>query len=456
MNNAIQEVQLDGLVGPTYHFGGLSFGNLASMQHAGWHSRPRQAARQGLAKMRQALTLGIVQALLPPLERPDFSFLRQAGFRGSDADILTQVAASAPYLLRLAMSSAFVWAANAATVIPSRDSIDGRCHMVVANLTATPHRALEGYARLALFRRLFPDPTVVRVHAPLPPGPALSDEGAANHSRLAPSHAEPGVHLFVYGRAHDTARSDLPRKFPARQTCEASQAVARLGHLIPQRAIFARQRPQAIDAGAFHNDVVMVATCDRILVHECSLVEQETVLHTLRQHLPTLQVFQVRQRDLSLRQAVKSYLFNSQLLLTPQGYVLLAPMQSSSGPAAKVTQRLLDAGFIDRLIFQELDQSMAGGGGPACLRLRLPLTAQEMASMTPGVLLDETTLQQLEAWVDQHYRDELTPAALADPQLLREAQQALEALTQLLGLGTLYAFQREGTSPCHPHESMRP
>jgi succinylarginine dihydrolase len=195
----------------------------------------------------------------------------------------------------------------------------------------------------------------------------------------------------------------------------------------------------------------MVATCDRILLHECSLVEQETVLHTLRQHLPTLQVFQVRQRDLSLRQAVKSYLFNSQLLLTPQGYVLLAPMQSSSGPAAKVTQRLLDAGFIDRLVFQELDQSMAGGGGPACLRLRLPLTSQEVASMAPGVLLDETILQQLEAWVDQHYRDELTPAALADPQLLREAQQALDALTQLLGLGTLYAFQREGTSPCHPH-----
>jgi succinylarginine dihydrolase len=451
MNYVIQEVQLDGLVGPTYHFGGLSFGNLASMQHAGWHSRPRQAARQGLAKMRQALTLGMVQALLPPLERPDFSFLRQAGFRGGDVEILTQVATSAPYLLRLAMSSAFVWAANAATVIPSCDSIDGRCHIVVANLTATPHRALEGYTRLALFRRLFPDQTLVHVHDPLPPGPALSDEGAANHNRLAQSHAERGVHVFVYGRAHDTARSDLPRKFPARQTCEASQAVARLGRLSPQRAVFTRQRPQAIDAGAFHNDVVMVATCDRVLIHECSLVEQEAVLHTLRQHLPTLQVFQVRQRDLSLRQAVKSYLFNSQLLLTPQGYVLLAPMQSSSGPAAKVTRHLLDAGFIDHLIFQELDQSMAGGGGPACLRLRLPLTHQEMASMAPGVLLDETILQQLEAWVDQHYRDELTPAALADPQLLREAQQALDALTQILGLGALYTFQREGTSPCHPH-----
>src|SRR5215470_14096078 len=143
------ELQLDGLVGPTHHFGGLSFGNLASMRHAGWQSRPRQAARQGLAKMRQVLALGVPQAVLPPLLRPEVGLLRQVGFRGSDAAVLTQAAASAPYLLRLAMSSAFMWTANVATVIPSSDSVDGRCHVVVANLVATPHRALEGSARAA-------------------------------------------------------------------------------------------------------------------------------------------------------------------------------------------------------------------------------------------------------------------------------------------------------------------
>jgi succinylarginine dihydrolase len=450
MNYTVQELQLDGLAGPTHHFGGLSFGNLASMQHAGWQSRPRQAARQGLAKMRQVLSCGMVQALLPPLERPDLRFLRQTGFRGSDAEVLTQAATQAPYLLRLAMSSAFMWTANAATVIPSSDSTDGRCHIVVANLTATPHRALEGIGRTAMFRCLFADTTLVHVHDPLPPGPALHDEGAANHCRFTGRQAECGRHLFVYGRAHDTAPSELLRKFPARQSLAASQAVARLGLLPAGRAVFARQHPRAIDAGAFHNDVVMVATGERLLVHERSLVEQDTVLHTLRQHFPALHVYQVRQRDLSLQQAVKSYLFNSQLLQTTQGYVLLAPMQSSSGPAAKVLQRLLEAGFIDRLVFQELDQSMAGGGGPACLRLRLPLTHQEMASMTPGVLLDIARIQQLEAWVDRHYRDELTPDALADPQLLQETRQALDALTQLLGLGAIYSFQREGASPCHP------
>ncbi|HEY7492823.1 MAG TPA: N-succinylarginine dihydrolase [Candidatus Tectomicrobia bacterium] len=442
MKRTGQEIQLDGIVGPTHHFGGLSFGNVASMQHAGWHSHPRQAARQGLAKMRQVLELGLVQAVLPPLPRPDVCFLRRAGFSGSDTEVLAKAIARAPYLVSLAMSSAFMWTANAATVIPSRDSADGRCHVIVANLLATPHRALEGPARATMLRRLFRNAHLVVVHDPLPANPALSDEGAANHCRFATSQANRGWHLFVYGRAHDTPKRDLPRTFPARQSREASLAVARLGQLRPGRGLFVRQQACAIDAGAFHNDVVMVNDGNRLLLHEQCLVEQETVLQQLRQHLPTLRVHQVRQRDLSLRQAVQSYLFNSQLLHAPQGNVLLAPLQSSSGPPVKVIQRLLDEGFVDRVVFQDLSQSMAGGGGPACLRLRLPLTAQELATLTPGVILDTAKVQRLEAWVDQHYRDELTPRALADPALLREAQQALDALTQILDLGAIYPFQQ--------------
>jgi succinylarginine dihydrolase len=392
--------------------------------------------------MRQVLALGLPQAVLPPLARPEVSFLRQAGFSGSDTDVLAKAATSAPYLVRLAMSSAFMWAANVATVIPSSDSVDGRCHVIVANLVATPHRALEGPARAAMLRQLWRDTTLVVVHDPLPANPALSDEGAANHCRLATDHANCGWHLLVYGRAEDTFKRDLPRVFPARQSREASLAVARLGQLLPERTLLARQHPRAIDAGAFHNDVVMVGTCDRLLVHEYALVEQDMVLQTLRHHLPTLRIFQVSQHDLSLRHAVRSYLFNSQLLWTAQGYVLLAPMQSSQGAAAQVIRRLLDDGFITRVIFQDLDQSMAGGGGPACLRLRLPLTPQEATTLMPGVLLDEAKLQQLEAWVDRHYREALTPQDLADPALLSETQQALEALTQLLDLGPMYPFQQ--------------
>lgn len=437
----IQDLQLDGLAGPTHHFGGLSFGNVASMSNAGWHSRPRQAARQGLAKMRQVAELGLPQAILPPLERPDLQFLRQAGLCGRDAEVLAQAARHAPYLLRLAMSSAFMWTANTATVIPSSDSQDGRCHLIVANLIATPHRALEGPARTEMLRHLFPDAHRVRVHDPLPPTPAMSDEGAANHCRLAVSHADHGWHLFVYGRAHDTPAGELPHTFPARQTREASQAVARLGHLPEAKALFARQQAGAIDAGAFHNDVVMVSDVDRLLLHAQSLVDQPNVLRQLRHHMPTLHIHEVSQGDLTFPHAVESYLFNSQLLSTATGRVLLAPMQSSEGPAAKVIQRLLDDGFVDQVLFQPLDQSMAGGGGPACLRLRLPLTQAERGSMAPGVLLSDTTLQALETWVDQHYRDELSRTDLADPHLLNEVHQALDRLTQLLDLGSIYPFQ---------------
>lgn len=442
MKSCLQELQLDGLVGPTHHFGGLSLGNLASMTHTGWQSHPRQAARQGLAKMRLVLALGIPQAILPPLERPDLCFLRQAGFCGSNATILQLAATREPHLLSIAMSSAFMWTANTATVIPSRDSTDGRCHLVVSNLAATQHRALEGKPRAAMLRHLFSSPEKVLVHDPLPASSALSDEGAANHSRIFRPGSSSGAHLFVYGRAHHTPTTDLPRRFQARQTAAASRAVARLGRLPGSRFVLARQQPQAIDAGAFHNDVVMVADGDCLLLHENSLVDQSQVLQVLRQYVPELNIFQVSGDDLSLTEAVESYLFNSQLLHTCSGRVLLAPEQSGKGPAYKIIQRMLNEGFIVQVRFQNLDQSMAGGGGPACLRLRVLLTPEELQTLAPGVHLNACKLQRLETWVDRHYREKLNPEDLADPLLLDEAQTALDRLTQILALGSIYRFQQ--------------
>jgi succinylarginine dihydrolase len=445
MTHGRQELQLDGLVGPTHHFGGLSRGNLASMTHSGWQSHPRQAARQGLAKMRQVLALNVPQAILPPLERPDLDFLRQVGFSGDSTAVLQQAAACEPYLLSLAMSSAFMWTANTATVVPSCDSTDGRCHLVVANLAATPHRVMEAQPRAAMLRRLFSNPDKVVVHDPLPVSAAVSDEGAANHCRFSYPGMPTGHHLFVYGRSNRTPHADLPSCFPARQSDAGSRAVARLGCLPEHRRVLARQHPQAIDAGAFHNDVVMVVDENRILLHEHCLVDQQQVLQVLRRHVPDLHVYQVAEDELSMSQVVASYLFNSQLLSTPLGRVLLAPMQSRNGAAYKVIQRLLAEGFIDQVTFHNLDQSMAGGGGPACLRLRLSLTQDELQTLVPGVRLDQDKLQRLETWVDQHYRDRLTPSDLADPQLMRETQTALDRLTQILEIGSLYRFQRVPT-----------
>jgi succinylarginine dihydrolase len=428
MDDALVELQVDGLPGPTHHFGGLSAGNLASLAHAGFSSRPRAAARQGLAKMRQVLALGVPQAWLPPLPRPDLALLRGAGFRGSDAEVL-RAAADEPHLLHLATSSAFMWSANCATVVPASDSADGRCHVVAANLIAMSHRAREGTLRAAQLRTLLANSDEVVVHDPLPALADLGDEGAANHSRVW-SAGTPAIHLFVHGRVGGERQTT---RLPARQTREAGAAVARLAQLPDARVMHLRQHPAAIDAGAFHNDVVMVGDGARVLLHAEAWVDQAAALVELRRRVPALRVAEIASADLTLAEAVASYLFNSQLLTTPTGVVLLAPAQAGEGRAGAVVRRLIDDGFITRAVFLDLGESMANGGGPACLRLRLPLSALTLPRLAPGMLLDATRISALEAWVDRHYRETLTRAELADPQLLNEWQMAQAELARLIG-----------------------
>jgi succinylarginine dihydrolase len=293
-----------------------------------------------------------------------------------------------------------------------------------------------------MLRRILRDVPDLAVIDPLPPLTALADEGAANHSRLAAgAHGRPGVHLFVHGRAEGLPSEQLPTRFPARQSREACAAVARLLALPTPRVLHARQDPRAIDAGAFHNDVVMVADRDRVLLHEHAVVDQDRVLAQLRVLVPGLRAHMVADADLPLADAVRSYLFNSQLLATTEGTVLVTPAQAGEGAAGRVVRRLLDEGLIARALHLDLGESMANGGGPACLRLRVPLSAAQLAGVAPGVVLDVAKIAALEAWVDRHYREELSAEDLADPALLDEGRGALDELTALLGLGALYRFQ---------------
>ena len=79
----MREYNFDGLVGPTHNYGGLSLGNLASATHGGSASNPREAALQGLEKMRAVAALGVGQAVLPPQPRPSLRTLRRLGFIGN-------------------------------------------------------------------------------------------------------------------------------------------------------------------------------------------------------------------------------------------------------------------------------------------------------------------------------------------------------------------------------------
>jgi succinylarginine dihydrolase len=438
------EYNFDGIPGPTHNYSGLAEGNLASGHNAGLIANPRAAALQGLAKMRALAARGFPQAVLPPHERPFVPALRALGFAGNDAAVLAAAARDAPAILAGCSSAAAMWVANAATVSPSADTHDGRVHFTPANLAAHFHRALEAPTSTAVLRAIFADEARFTVHEPLPAAPQFGDEGAANHTRLATQPAAPGVEFFVYGR-RGFGGGPTPTRFPARQTLESSQAIARRHRLDPSRVVFAQQNPVAIDAGVFHNDVIAVGHGPALLCHEHAFVDQDMVLAALAGRIgPAFTPIVVREREVSLADAVATYLFNSQLLARADGrLVLVAPADvRDNARVASFLDRLLEtSGPVAEVLTFDLKQSMRNGGGPACLRLRIDLDSAERAAVRANVFLDDALASALEAWIRGHYRDRLAPADLADPCLLDESRRALDELSQLLRLGSVYPFQ---------------
>lgn len=445
----MREVNFDGLVGPTHNYAGLSPGNTAATEHEGEPGNPRAAALQGLDKMRLVASLGVPQAVLPPHPRPDPDALRRLGFAGSDADVLHAAAtrADGDHLLRLCSSASAMWTANAATVAPSSDCADGRVHLTPANLSAMFHRSLEAPTTTRVLRRIFADEATFVVHEPLPAGEHFADEGAANHTRLA---TDRGVaHLLAWGRkpwGRNTVRE--PTRFPARQSYAASAAIARLHRLHTDAAVLWQQAPEGIDAGAFHTDVLAVGSDELLLLHELAFVDPTLLLATLREKLGDGFRYCLASADeLPVEDAVRAYPFNSQLVRLPSGgMAIVAPEESSRNPRAKayLDRVVAEDNAVSTVHYIDVNASMNNGGGPACLRLRVPLTDDERKRLGGRVLLDEALYGELKHWVERHYRDRLTGADLADPKLLDESRTALDELTRLLELGPLFEFQSSG------------
>ena len=396
---------------------------------------------QGLANMRALAARGFAQAVLPPQRRPNLALLRRIGFDGSDADVIGKAFRQAPALLASAYSASSMWTANAATVSPSADTADGRAHFTVANLQCKLHRSQEPAQTARLLRAIFSASDYFAVHDALPATPAFSDEGAANHTRLAASHGTAGVALFVYGRVEFNPDAPAPQRFPARQTREASEAVARLHGLDPARTVLIAQNPAVIDQGIFHNDVIAVGNGNVLFYHEQAFLQEDRLLDAVRRAMAQVNAqlipIKVTARDISLADVVSSYLFNSQMLTKPDGRMaLVVPQecQDNQAVARYLNELLAGGGPIDELISVDLRQSMRNGGGPACLRLRVVLNDAEAAAMHQGVMMTELLYARLVAWVNQYYRDTLTPADLADPQLLMEVDAALDALHDILQL----------------------
>ncbi|MGD8106221.1 N-succinylarginine dihydrolase [Pantoea sp. FN0302] len=440
-----REVNFDGLVGLTHHYAGLSFGNEASTRHQHQLSNPWLAAKQGLLKMKALADAGFAQGVIPPHERPHLPMLRRLGFSGSDAQVLAKAARQAPQLLSAVSSASAMWVANAATVSPSADSADGKTHFTVANLNNKFHRAIESQTTGALLRAIFRDERYFAHHSALPQVALLGDEGAANHNRFGGDYGEPGVQLFVYGR-EESHGGLVPARYPARQTREASEAVARLHQLDPARTLFVQQNPAVIDQGVFHNDVIAVSNQCVLFCHQLAFLHQDKLLTDLSERVPGFTPVIVPDNRVSVTDAVATYLFNSQLLSRDDGTMLLVLPQEArqhSGVWQYLTELVESGGPIRELKVFDLRESMNNGGGPACLRLRVALNATEQQAVNPAVMMNDQLFATLNQWVDRHYRDRLTQADLADPQLLIEGREALDELTRLLDLGSVYPFQQE-------------
>lgn len=276
----------------------------------------------------------------------------------------------------------------------------------------------------------------------------MGDEGAANHNRFCGEYGEPGVHLFVYGRKAFGNKGG-PRKFPGRQTFEASSAIARLHQLDPDRVHFVRQNPKAIDAGAFHNDVVAVANKTIFFYHEEAFEDPVTLKAEMQQKADfDLHFIEVPKKQVPLKDAVKSYLFNSQLISAPgrEGATLILPFEVRETESTRkyLENHLRQNEFtpIQSVEFLDVRQSMRNGGGPACLRLRVVLTKAEQKALSGNVLMTDALYKKLCAWVGAHYRDRLGARDLADPALMEEGLRALDELTKILEIGPVYDFQK--------------
>ncbi|MBH2000592.1 MAG: N-succinylarginine dihydrolase [Sphingomonadaceae bacterium] len=412
---SVTEINFDGLIGPSHNYAGLSLGNLASARNAGAASQPRAAALQGIEKMRGNVRLGLKQGILLPQWRPDGAWLTMLG---------TDVGNAEPHIRAAAMSASSMWAANAATVSPASDTADGRTHLTVANLVTMAHRSHEWPQTLAQLRVAFSDESVFAVHGPVPA--PFGDEGAANHMRLTEQHGAAGVEVFVYGQSGGP--------YPARQHVEASKAVARLHGLDPARTLFVQQSEEAIAAGAFHNDVVAVANERVLFTHELAFADKDGFYAELRAKLPGVEIVEVPASAVSLGDAIKSYLFNAQLVTLPDGAMaLILPTEAQATPAVWqwLEQMAAGNGPIRRLVPVDVRQSMANGGGPACLRLRV---VADPATIDPRFLVDEAKLDGIAEIVAAYWPESIAPDDLSDTRLIARIEQSWLTLVDHLQL----------------------
>ena len=415
---ALVEINFDGIIGPSHNYAGLSVGNLASSNNAGAPSYPRAAALQGIEKMRANLRLGLAQGFFMPLDRPNQNWL---------SGLSTDMQSAEPHIRAAAFSASAMWAANAATVSSAPDTADGKCHLSAANLLTMAHRSHEWTGTLAQLKLAFADDEHFAVHGPVPT--PFGDEGAANFMRLCRTHGDAGIEIFVYGKTGGP--------FPARQHIEASKAIARAHRLDTGKTLFVQQSEVAIAAGAFHNDVVAVANEHVLFTHEQAFEHPEQTYADIKRLLPEAEIIIVPADRVSLADAIQSYLFNAQLVTLPDGgmaLILPSEAQDNARVWGWLSEMVAGNGPIRKLVPVDVRQSMANGGGPACLRLRV---VADPATVDPRFIANEAKLDQIASVVAAYWPESIVPDQLGDASLIDQVRTARMALLTICELTAL-------------------
>jgi succinylarginine dihydrolase len=247
--------------------------------------------------------------------------------------------------------------------------------------------------------------------------------------RLCAGHGAPGVEVFVYGRPGGP--------FPARQHIEAGRIIARRHGLDPARVLLIEQSPEAIAAGAFHNDVVAVADGLTLFTHEQAFADPAAAYAAIRAACPGAQIVEVPASAVPLGEAIRSYLFNAQLLTLPDGeQALVVPgeCRESASVWAFLQAMLAGNGPIRRVEVVDVRQSMANGGGPACLRLRVVV---DPATVDPRFLLDDRRADVIEQVVGQWWPEQIDPTDVGNEALARSVVNARARLLEALDLSAL-------------------
>lgn len=432
------EVIFVGLPGPTHNYGGLSGDNVASSKNRGQVSSPQQAALQALDLVRLLTSLGIPAGVLPPQLRPHLPLLQQH-FVGDADEVITQAAQQQPALLEKACSSSAMWVANAGTATPGLDNSDGALHITTANLHTNLHRRIEAEDTHKTLTQLFAQAPDVVIHPPL--AESMPDEGAANHMRLAPRHNAKGLHVLVYGK--DGSPDDAKT---ARQSKAAYEEIVAVHGLPENQFLLVKQNPSVIDDGVFHNDVIAVSNENVLLAHAEAyangaedIARIEAAYNALHSD-SKLHTLVIRDDQLSVKEAVHTYLFNSQIVTKADGNMaIIAPTEVRDlfgSKAAKLLDSIVadNSNPIDALHYADLRQSMQNGGGPACLRLRVPMTRAQLTALKEhtGAMANDDMLNELARLIEAHYPMQLPPRDVKDPALYQACQSFLMSLAKLL------------------------